>query len=81
MELLFSYLDMGEAKSCKRDGYFSRVVSSLLTRRTPDFTRYLQDRCAPAHAGSPWHAANLSQRPGGMRAWTPLPLLRAGAGR
>eukprot|EP00232_Nephroselmis_pyriformis_P025297 CAMPEP_0182860884 /NCGR_PEP_ID=MMETSP0034_2-20130328/5186_1 /TAXON_ID=156128 /ORGANISM="Nephroselmis pyriformis, Strain CCMP717" /LENGTH=648 /DNA_ID=CAMNT_0024992755 /DNA_START=113 /DNA_END=2056 /DNA_ORIENTATION=- len=44
MELLFSFLDKEDAKSCLRAGYFSRVVSCLLTRRTPDFTRYLQDR-------------------------------------
>lgn len=42
MQLLFSLLDSDPPLSCKTAGYFGRVVSHLLTRKTSEMMQYLQ---------------------------------------
>lgn len=45
MRLLFSLLDAEPPLSCKTAGYFGRVVSHLLLRKTNEMMQYFQVPC------------------------------------
>jgi serine/threonine-protein phosphatase 6 regulatory subunit 3 len=51
MELLFTLLDQPAPLSCKTAGYFGRVVSHLLLRKTAEMMQYLQVGYGAVHEG------------------------------
>lgn len=53
MRLLFSLLDSEPPLSCKTAGYFGRVVSHLLLRKTNEMMQYFQVLPRAARRGSP----------------------------
>ena len=49
MRLLFSLLDSDPPLSCKTAGYFGRVVSHLLLRKTNEMMQYFQVAAGELH--------------------------------